>query len=64
LAEAAEDWAHLFPRLLALLADTGHGSMLPFDLLSAADPRGDNREDPECDADDQERDRRQMDSDH
>jgi len=32
LAEAARDWAHLFPRLLAA---AGPGSMLPFDLLSA-----------------------------
>ena len=36
LVEAARDWAHLFPRLLAVLAAAGPGSMLPFDLLSAA----------------------------
>jgi hypothetical protein len=36
LAEAARDWAHLFPRLLAVLAAAGPGLMLPFDLLSAA----------------------------
>ena len=35
LAEAARDWAHPFPRLLAVFAAAGPGSMLPFDLLSA-----------------------------